>query len=329
MATAENAKLEYEAGQTSFPMAALTDSGDHTTFTSAAAPWSKRSGFAPVICPNGIKTGGAVVPAVSAANDKVDVSALTCFLAGVDTSVAASVNTLAITRPATAVSKVCSITVTSAGAFAVVAGTDGSTTAFSETRAAAGGPPLIPTGSIEVAQVRVVSNTAAPITAAQIFQVPGTHRELSNYPVYERDDFEGTITFASELPLIHTGPVAKAVYASYAEPVFAAVSLASDFVPPETSHSVSSTQIYGTTLGSTSRTLNQGSFKAYLEDGVTDPLVQLKNEDLWFRFYPDRYKTPNLMQVGKLGIKRTFPAGADLVADCTISAAEEAVEVAS
>ncbi|MEN9761270.1 MAG: hypothetical protein RI906_1096, partial [Pseudomonadota bacterium] len=40
MATAENAKLQYEAGQTSTSMTALTNSGDETTFTSAASLWS-------------------------------------------------------------------------------------------------------------------------------------------------------------------------------------------------------------------------------------------------------------------------------------------------
>src|SRR5512143_2984440 len=164
MPSAANAKLQYEAGQALVAMAAMTDSGDQQTFTLAnASVWSSKSGYDPQIFPNGLATGGAVVPAVSGTNDKIDVAALTCYLAGVLTSVAAAADT-SITRPATAVSKIDSITVTSAGAIAVVAGTDGSTTAFSETRAAAGGPPLIPVGSIEIAQVRLISNTAAAIT---------------------------------------------------------------------------------------------------------------------------------------------------------------------
>ena len=44
MATAENAKLEYEAGQAAVAMSALTDSGGAAVFTSAAATWSGRSG---------------------------------------------------------------------------------------------------------------------------------------------------------------------------------------------------------------------------------------------------------------------------------------------
>ena len=44
MATAESAKLEYEAGQQAVAMAALTDSGDHLKFNSAATLWSGRAG---------------------------------------------------------------------------------------------------------------------------------------------------------------------------------------------------------------------------------------------------------------------------------------------
>lgn len=326
MATAENAKLQYEAGQTSTSMTTLTNSGDETTFTSSASLWSRRSGYAPVVLPNGLLTGGAVTPATAATNNTVDVAALTLNLNGVVTSVAA-VSATSITRPATAVSKVNSITVNSSGSVAVVAGTDGSTTAFSETRGAAGGPPLIAVDSVEIAQVRVTSNTAAVITSAQIFSVVGTHTERADYPLFDINYSAGSVTFLAALPEIHTGPVPKRVYASFAAPIFSDVQLASDFVPPETTHSLTSTQVYGTTLGSTASTLNQGSFTAYLQDGVADGLVQLKNQDLWFKFFPDRYKSAYLLTQGKLGVSRTFPAGDNIQAACTISATERATEV--
>src|SRR5574337_63616 len=324
MPTAENAKLQYEGGQNVVAMTALTDAGDRTKFTSAAALWSKRSGYAPVVRPNGLLTGGAITPDASAVVNVVDVAALTCNLAGVVTAVAAGEGT--ITRPATAVAKVNSITVTSAGAIAVVAGTDGATTAFSETRAAAGGPPLIPVGSIEIGQVRVTSNTAAVITPGQIYQVVGLHTERADFPLYDIDYSKGAINFLAALDAIHTGTLPKGVYASFASPIFADVALASDYVPPETTHSVSSTQIYGTTLGATSSTLNQGTFTAYLNDGVTDALVLLKNQELWFKFFPDRYASPYILAQGKLGIARTFPAGDSMQAACTISASAAAVE---
>ena len=126
---------------------------------------------------------------------------------------------------------------------------------------------------------------------------------------------------------IHTGDLPKKVYASYAEPIFSDISLASDFVPAETSHSVSSTQVYGSTLGSSSSSLGQASFTAYLNDGIGDALVSLKNEILWFKFYPDRYKTPYMLTQGKLGISRTFPAGDNVQVSCTISAESASTEV--
>lgn len=324
MATAESAKLEYEAGQNAVAMSALADSGDHTRFTSVASLWSGRSGYAPVVRPNGLLTGGALSP--TATNNQVAISALTCNLAGVVTAVAAG--NVTITRPGSSVAKVYSITVDSAGAHAVVPGTDGASAVFSEVRAAAGGPPLIPVGSIEIGQVRVTSNTAAVLTAAQLYSVVGLHVERADFPLFDLDYTTGSVKFLAALPLIHTGPAPKGVSASYAAPIFGEVSLASDFVPPETSHSVSSTQIYGTTLGSTSSTLGQGSFTAYLSNGISDGLVGLKNQTLWFRFYPDRYASSFMLTQGKLGIARTFPAGDNIQAACTISATAAALEVA-
>jgi len=332
MPTAENAKLQYEAGQTSYAMSALSDSGDATTFRGSASFWSQRSGYTPVIRPDGLITGGVVTAAAAGGNNNVDVSAATCYIAGELVSVSADTD-VAITRPSSAVAKVNSITLTSAGAVAVVAGDDGATTTFSETRAAAGGPPLIPTTSIEIAQVRVTSSSDAAISASEIFSVIGTHTERYDYPLYDIDYGDGAnnagITFTAALPSIHTGPTTKNVYASYADPIFSDVQKSSDFVPPENSHTVNSTQIYGRTLGSTSTTLNQGSFTAYLESGVSDPLVSLKDETLWFKFYPDRTQAPYIITQGKLGIARTFPAGDAISATCTINAESVGAEVAS
>jgi len=336
MPTAENARLQYEAGQQAVPMAALTDSGDHMTFKSAAPLWSGRSGHAPVIRPNGLLTGGAVTPDDALANNAVDVAALSCNLNGVIQQVAAG--GLTITRPATAVAKVNSLTVNAAGALAVVAGTDGATTAFSETRGAAGGPPFIPVDSIEIGQVRVVSNVAAVITAAQILTLDGLHRERAANPLYEMNHGPqveggveikagGSVSFLSALPLIHTGGVAKAVHASYAVPQFADVALASDFVPPSTTHSVQSTPVYGGVVGSTSSTLGQGSFTARPQNGISDPLMLLKNQVLWFKFFPDKYLADYSLSHGKLGVTPAYPAAGDMTLACTISASKPPAEV--
>ncbi len=322
MPTAAQALLQFEAGQNAFAQQALTDSGDAKTFTSAATLWSRRTGFEPVLRPNGLLTGGAVTAAVSGSNNVVDVQALTCNLNGAVVSVSAGVD-LAVTRATpTDTHIINSITVNSSGALAVVVGTDG--LSFSETRGADGGPPFIPTGSIEIAQVRMSSNVAAPVAADRIFSVIGVHSERADFPVFTEDTFNARVIFASSLPLIHTGSVPKAVFASFADPIFADVALASDFVPPENSVTVNSTEIYGRTLGSTSRTLNQGSFTAFLNDGVTDPLVKQADQNLWFKFFPDRNKVQHILAQGILGIARTFPAGDNIQAACTISASEVA-----
>jgi len=323
--TAERARLDYEGGQQVTAMTPLVDSGDHKVFDSGAALFSKKTGFEPVVRPDGLATGGAVSAAVSAANDAVDAAALTCNLAGLLVTVATALDTL-ITRGTLAnPAKVNSITVDNAGAIAVVAGTNGA--AIVETRGAAGGPPLIPVGSIEIAQVRTTSDVAALIASTEIFATVGVHVERFDFPLFDVLPGTAQVSFLTALPLIHVGSLAKSVSASYAEPIFAEVPLAGDFVPPENSHSLQSTQVYGATIGSTSSSLNQGSFTAFLNDGVTDPLVVLKNEVLWFKFFPDRFKANNLLTQGKLGINRTFPAGSSIQAACTISADAEATEV--
>lgn len=320
---AEQALVQYESGQTLVPAQAMTDSGDHLLFSITAKPWSGKAGKEPVIRPDGLATGGAVSPK-SGSNDMVTVAALTCYLAGVATPVASG-DLTAVRAITTDTHCVTSLTVTSAGALAAVSGIDG--LAFSETRGAAGGPPLIPVGSIEIGQVRLSSITAADITAAEIFQVPGSHQERYDFPIWNEDSGRGQITFAAALPLIHTGSIPKAVSAEVYTPIFATIDPTSDFVPPETSHSQSSTQVYGGTIGSSSSSLNQGSFTAYLKDGITDQIVKVKNETLWFRMYPHRLKAPYILCQGKLGIGRTFPAGNSLQAACTISADAAAIEM--
>jgi hypothetical protein len=335
MATAENAQIEYESGQTFHDFEALTDAGDATIFTSTEDLWSGKSGKTPTVRPNGLVTGGVITPGTG--NDAVNVAALTCYLAGELESVAAAAGE-SLTRGSVSDYIINSITVTAAGVIAVVAGTEGD--AFSTERGAAGGPPWIPTGSIEIGQVRLTSAGAGAVTAAEIKQVVGTHQERYDYPLWDEHPINVTagaltsagIEFFAALAEIHSDDAgstvsAKEVYASFYEPEFTPLSKTSDFVPPETSHSVSSTQIYGTTIGSSSSTLAQGSFTAFLNNGVDDPLIKEKNETLWFRFRPDRLAEKYIYAQGKLGIGRTFGAADQIQAACTVSAETEAVEV--
>lgn len=328
--SAANAKLQYEAGQEISAMAAMTDSGDHTTFAiTDVAPWSQKTGYEPKIYPDGLETGGVVTP--GAANDKVSVAALTCYLAGIKTTVGADA-AVSVTRPASSpasLKKISSVTINSAGAIAVVAGTDGA--AFSTTRGAAGGPPLIPVGSIEIAQVKLTSSTAALVATAEISQVAGVSQEKYDYPIWTESPFLGQITFASALPAIHVGSPAtyKGVYGEVFEPVFADIDPAVDFKAPANSHSVGTTQVYGGTIGSSSSSLGQGSFKTFLKDGITDPFLAQEDETIFFKFLPDRNKVPYLLSYGKVGIDTSFPASDNINAAVTISAPEKAKKYAS
>lgn len=323
MATAENAQLKIEVAQELVASEILSDSGDHTIFTGSDSPWSRVSGYEPTILPNGIKTGGVITPDTSG-NNKVLVSALSCNLAGIVTSVGAGSVTVTRTAGGGAL-QINSITVNSSGALANVAGTEGGS--FVETRGSAGGPPYIPVGSIEVGQVRLTSNTDAEVQASEIKQVPGTHMELALYPLWSVDYLNGKITFVSALPLSHTADVVKRTYAAYYTPVLVAIPQASDFKFPEETYAIASTQTYDGAIASSSKSLNQGSFKAKLNDGLTDLVVQHKGKNVWAFFYPDKNQSAYGAVQGILGVSRTFPAGALLEADCTISAETKATEV--
>lgn len=324
--------IKYEAGQTAQPFEAAVDSGDATVFAASFYPVSNVSGSEPVIAPYGLLTGGAITP--HATNNMVTVAALTASMAAVtgadaDGVLAVAAGTATITRPVGNVAKVNSITIDSTGAIAAVAGTDSATAAFSEVRGAAGGPPFIPVGSIEIGQVRVATSAAAAVSAAQIYAVPGLHLERSDYPVYSLNYATGEITFAAALPLIHTGSVGKKVYLRGATPLFAPIPNTSDWVPAESTYSINSTSTYDGPVGSASSSLGQASFTAILRDGITDAIVNSKGLEIWFEFRPDRDKTvPKQLTQGIFGISRTFPAGGgSFSASCTVTPRTESVDV--
>lgn len=326
MANADNALLRIESGQQSYPMDELLNTGDNRTFEGVAAPWSGRGGFEPNVRPDGLITGGAIT--AGAGNNSINIAALTCYLAGVQVAVAGSTGVSVTRAEATDTHIIHSITVSDTGVIAVVSGTD--STSFSETRGVAGGPPLIPVGSIEIGQVRLSSATAGPVTNAEIYQVVGLHQERYDFPTFQTQNFTGEVVFDADIPAIHTGSEPKGVYASYATPIFAEVPRASNVVVPEEAFSVSSEAYYGGSLGSVSRSLNQGTFRVLTENGITDSVVRLKGETLWFEFLPNRFRnSEKLMYQGILGINRQWPAEGAMAADCTVSASNAASEVSA
>jgi len=338
MATASNAKVQIEAGQTLVAYEALTDVGNHQTFNPSAAIMS--SVIAPEVHADGVATGiNLISVAASGSNDVVDVAAFTAWSQGTLYTVAADTD-LTITRPATNVAKVNSVTMNTSGALAVVAGTDGSTTTFSETRGAAGGPPYIPVGSVEIGQIRLTSSTAAAVATSEIKQ-NGSYTERSAFPVFTINpvgyglfaEDTGTDTafvkFNETLDTRHTGDVTKGVYAQYYVPSFADVPRASDFVPAETSHSLSSEDTYDGPIGSSSSSINQASFSCKLDDGVNDLISSVKNKNVTVKFFPNRNNSANYLTQGKLGLARTFPVSGQISASCTISAEVATAEFAS
>lgn len=337
MSTSAKAKTEFESGQSVVDYTAMTDSGDHKTFTvTGGTVFSSKSGFEASVRPNGIVTGRNLL-STHASDDTVTVGEFTAYSMGVLQEVSST--SAEVVRPASGKYNINSIYMTSSGTIGVVTGTDGD--AFSSTRDADGGPPYIPVDGVELGQVRLSDDTSDVIAASEISQADGTSAQRFDFPVWEVNPIgEGDaatvsakkyahIEFASELPANFTGGTVNKVYISYNTPVMAELSRTLDFTPAENSHSVTSTQYYNGTIGSVTSTLGQGGFTALMSDNVTDSLVSNKDQVLTVKFYPDRNKTPYILTQGTVGLARTFPVGAQNQATVTISAETPSAEFAS
>ena len=328
MTTTENSLLYFENGQSFVAMTALTDSGDHKVYNSAAELWSDESGFSPVVKPDGILTGLVVTPAISGSNDKVDISAGTLNLAGVAIPLLASADNTCLRGSGADIRRINSITITSAGAVAVLSGL--AHTAFSEVRGANGGPPYIPVGSVELAQVRFSSTASAPIISTEIYAVPNLHRETAHYPsilktefIREQDTVLGLagVTFSTALMLNHTGNVTKKVYAQFYEPEFSELPRSSDFKPAANSISITSQPYYGGATGEVNTALKAGKFKAFLDNGISDPILRKEKKKIWIKYFVDRLQPDNyILTQGTLGVDVQYPARGSIFSDFTINA---------
>ena len=319
MPSAARGKLDYEAGQTATSMSALTDSGDQTTYTSAATLWSRVSGFEPDVRPNGVISGCEITPHTD--NNKVSVAAGSVYVAGVE--VAVSAGTVTLTRQSTNDYKKFSITVDGSGTLAQDEGTEH--TAFSDVRDATGGPPLVATTVVELGQVHLSSQVAAPVAASEIKTLLNVHRESALFPGVTINYYSGTVTFVAALMVNHTGSVAKVVSASYASPSFSEQVNVTNYTPVSTSYSVTSTQVYNGTVGAESSSLAAGGFTVFLQDGVTDPLFNVKGEIIFTRFYPVRTKTAHVLGQARLGMTPSYPSDNNIQAACTLTGDAEFV----
>lgn len=322
----DNAVIYYESGQNAQALEAMTTT-DNTTFDATFSPLSAKSGFEALVAPNGLINGGAL--SASATANTVTVATALVMMAGLAGADELGQFTVAgddvlCARPATNTHLIYSITVSNSGALAAVAGTEG--TSFSEARGAAGSAPYIPVDSIEIGQVRYATQTSGALAASEIKQVPGLHVELAEFPVYSVMEATGQVVFASDLPLIHTGDLPKQVLISGFTPIFAEVPDGSDWTPSEETHSVTSKQVYGRVIGSTSSSLGQASFNATLKDGHTDNILKLAGDTVWIKFKQDRNRVPYQLTQGKLGVARSFPAGDDVTASFTLSSKAKSVD---
>lgn len=342
MAVLNAAAVYYESAQSQQAFAAMTGNATRITYGLTTKPWSSVAGYEYTVAPYGLITGGEVT--VGVANDAVRLAALTAMMpavagasatTGILTVNAVVDDSLTATRGTSAGTayRISSLTITSAGAAAMVAA-DGST-AFVATRGAAGGAPTIPTGSIEIAQVKLTSSTAAAVTASEIYQVVGDSQERYDFPVYNTDPVRGQIAFSAALPLIHgtsataAATAAKLVYARVATPVFAEIARARNFVPANTTNSTNSEQYYDGAIGSFSSSIGQAQFETALNDGVTDALLGKVGSNLLFKFMPDKNKVPYIITQGVLGASQTFAVGANPTATFTISPLQASVLFAS
>jgi hypothetical protein len=337
MASSSNAVIRMETGTNLVNFAQMTNSGDNQIFT-AGTTWSGMSGKTPVIRPNGIVTGNQLITP-SATADIVNVAAFTANSIGVVRSVAGT--TATITRPATDVAQIFSIVMTSAGAVEVVEGSESATTAFSETRNAAGGPPLIAVDSVELGQIRVAEHDATIITTAEIFQTPGQHTEFASFPVFDYNPIgEGLsasssakarafVAFQDALPLSHTGAVCKRTYIQYHAPLYASLSKTSDFVPAFITGSVSSTTGYRFSEATVTTALGQSTFTVYLDDGITDAILFNVGKVLTFQFFSNEDNAPYSLTQGTLYMGASYPVAGQNQATCTVTSTRPTANFAS
>ena len=230
-----NFLLKVEDGFVAKACEAAADSGNHQLFSSTGTRFSlcekDENGVdrRPVITPNGVLNGCFVSPAASGQANAFDLSAGTLLIGGAPVNIAASANN-ALTRPATGLCRAVSITLSTLGVPAVVAGLDGAV--FSATRGAAGGPPWIPVGGIELATAALTA-TAGPLAENDIVFAP----EYSHAPEYTLLPYTASVHFAAPLAAIHTGGLPRAVYVKWSEPVMATMD-AIRFRPPVTQHEI-------------------------------------------------------------------------------------------
>ena len=72
-----------------------------------------------------------------------------------------------------------------------------------------------------------------------------------------------------------------------------------------------------------STALKSGKFKAYLDNGISDPILAKEGKKIWLKYLVDRYQPGNyILTQGFLGITAQYPARGSIFADFSINATE-------
>ena len=280
------AQVFVEVSQTHAGNIALTDSGDHTYFTTQGDGSFERiseylnrntgDSYKHVSRPNGVIEGCRVIP--HADDNKVIVQAGYINVDGVKVQI--NQTTVTLVRPAGSNVRTTLIVATDAGVTAGgIAGADNAT--FSTTRDTAGGPEYAAAGDVELAWVKLSGSTDAPVEAADILALPNENRESTSFPTIYFDHYTGAATFSQALMLNHTGGTTKAIYVDYYTPIFQQLELSAAIQTPAITHSASEYKYNGGLVGSNvTEGVSPGSFSIY----AGDEMFQLiNNTEAWVK----------------------------------------------
>jgi len=291
MKDAKDAKVLVELGGVEFDYEALSDNGDHKTYKVATAGrlFSMVGDQKPLIRPGGVLTGLEVTPDDAEVNNTVDINAGTAWINGALVTLAAATEGLAVRGTAPNIFKIDSITLTDAAAIA-----------------------------------------AAAIKASEIFKVPNQHRELASYPTYVvqpvgEAPYAGTarVVFSEALPLIHTGPLTKTVYARYTNPNFVTLPECSEIKLPRDTFSQTEEKTYDGPRAAVSLGRGSGGFSC-LHDGTGTALImQVKGTQRFLKFFPDKYLTGYWICLATLAIADEYPAGGSMKAAVSLGSQAE------
>jgi hypothetical protein len=251
----------------------------------------------------------------------------------------------AVTRPTTEDHKISAIVMDDAGALDEVEGSEH--TAFSTEWGVAGGPPLIPEDAVLLGLVFMSSQASGVILASEIYQDPGNHAEYADIPGFDiftvgngsyteiAAEKNAHVKFNEALPLIHTGPATKRVYAKYYTPSLAVQQNVANFKPAEMGVTKSSVAVYegsgvpGAIGSAKADSVGDASFDLYVKDGITDGIVREKNQTVTVKWWPDANKLPYMLTQGLLSFDRDYPSGNPNKIACKIACTRPSVEFAS